>query len=85
MKNAAERMLEGPQSKQCFVCVKLAQNKGKALSSLLVFTQLFRTRNKLKNEYFSFSLLTFLDHKHVCVLEKMTTLHARVCCFHPIY
>ena len=32
--------------KQCFVCAKVAQNKGKTLCSLLVFTQLFRTRNK---------------------------------------
>ena len=34
------------QPKQCFVCAKFAQNKGKTLCSLLVLTQLFRTRNK---------------------------------------
>ena len=28
------------------VCAKFAQNKGKTLCSLLVLTQLFRTRNK---------------------------------------
>ena len=30
------------QPKQCFVCTKFAQNKGKTLCSLIVFTQLFR-------------------------------------------
>ena len=45
-KNATERMLEDPQPKQCCVCTKFAQNKGKTLCSLLVFTQLFRSRNK---------------------------------------
>ena len=39
-------MLEDPQPKQCFVFAKFPQNKGKTLGSLLVFTQLFRTRNK---------------------------------------
>ena len=34
------------QPQQCFVCAKFAQNKGKTLCSLLVLTQLFRTRNK---------------------------------------
>ena len=34
------------QPKQCFVCAKFAQNKGKTLCSLLVLTQLFRTRNE---------------------------------------
>ena len=32
---------------------------------------------KIKNaQYFSFSLLRFLDHMYLCVLEKMTTLRA---------
>ena len=38
------------QPKQCFVCTKFAQNKGKALFSLLVFTQLFR--QEIKNVVF---------------------------------
>ena len=41
-------MLEDPQPKQCFVCAKFAQNKGKTLWSLLVFTQLFRTKNEAR-------------------------------------
>ena len=39
-------MLEDPQPTQCRVCAKFAQNKGKTLFALLVFTQLFRLRNK---------------------------------------
>ena len=39
-------MLEDPQPKQCFVCAKFVHNSDKARYSLLVFTQLFRTRNK---------------------------------------
>ena len=38
------------QPKQCFVCSKFAQNKGKTLCSLLVFTQLFR--QEIKNAVF---------------------------------
>ena len=38
------------QRKQCFVCTKFAQNKGKTLCSLLVFTQLFR--QEIKNAVF---------------------------------
>ena len=38
------------QPKQCFVCAKFAQNKGKTLCSLLVFTQLFR--QEIKNAVF---------------------------------
>ena len=38
------------QPKQCFVCTKFAQNKGKTLYSLLVFTQLFR--QEIKNAVF---------------------------------
>ena len=38
------------QTKQCFVCTKFAQNKGKTLCSLLVFTQLFR--QEIKNVVF---------------------------------
>ena len=74
MKNAAEHMLEDPQPKQCCVCTKFAQNKGKTLCSLLVFTQLFRTRNKERS--FSLSLLRFLNHIYLCILEKMTMLRA---------
>ena len=45
-KNGTERMLEDPQPKLRSVCAKFAQKKGKTVFSLLVFTQLFRTRNK---------------------------------------
>ena len=69
------RRLEDPQPKQCFVCAPFAQNKGKTLCSLFVFTQLFRTRNK-KTQNFSLSSLRFLDHMYSCVIEKMTTLRA---------
>ena len=62
------------QRKQCFVCTKSAQNKGKTLCSLLVFTQIFR--QEIKNAIFSLSLLRFLDHMYLCVLEKMTALRA---------
>ena len=34
------------QPKQCFVCATFAQNKGKTLCSLLVFTQIFRQEIK---------------------------------------
>ena len=51
---AKERRSEIPvtlaQPKQCFVCAKFAQNKGKTLCSLLVFTQLFR--QEIKNAVF---------------------------------
>ena len=39
-------MLKGPQPKQDCLSAKFAQIEGKTLRSLLVFTQLFRTRNK---------------------------------------
>ena len=54
--NAAERMLEDPQPKQCFVCATFAQNKGNTLCSLFVFTQLFRTRNKKRRIFRSVHL-----------------------------
>ena len=38
------------QPKQCFVCAKFAQNKGKTLCSLLLFTQLFQ--QEIKNAVF---------------------------------
>ena len=38
------------QPKQCSVCAKFAQNKGKTLCSLLLFTQLFR--QEIKNAVF---------------------------------
>ena len=60
-------MLEDPQPKQCFVYAKFAQNKSKTLCSLLVFTQLFRTRNKEQWQYFLLSSLTFLDHMYLYV------------------
>ena len=60
-------MLEDPQPKQCFLYAKYAQNKSKTLCSLLVFTQLFRTRNKEQWQYFSLSSLTFLDHMYLYV------------------
>ena len=56
------------QPKQCFVCAKFAQNKGKTLCSLLVFTQLFE--QEIRMQYFSLSLLSFLDYMYLCVLEK---------------
>ena len=62
------------QPKQCFVCAKFSQNKGKTLCSLLLITQLFQ--QEIKMQYFSLSLLRFLDHMYLCVLKKMTTLRA---------
>ena len=56
-------MFEDPQPKQCFVCAEFAQNNGKTLCSLLVFTQLFRARNKERSFFRSVYL-------RVCVLKK---------------
>ena len=64
MKNAAERMLEDPQPKQCFVCAKFVQNKGKTLCCLLVFTQLLQ--KEIRNAVFFAQFL----------IAKRATLHA---------
>ena len=52
------------QPKQCFVCTKFAENKGKTLFSLLVFTQLFR--QEIKNAVF-FAQFTWLSRSYVLV------------------
>ena len=44
--NVVDNSSHASTTKTMFVCAKFAQNKGKTLCSLLVFTQLFRTRNK---------------------------------------
>ena len=62
-------MLEDPQPKQCCVWAKFAQNKGKTLCSLLVFTQLFRTRNKersiFRSVYLGFQIMSSSNPKRV--------------------
>ena len=50
-----------------FFCAKFAQNKGKTLCSLLVFTQLFRTRNKERS---IFAQLTQVSRSCTCAYLK---------------
>ena len=52
--SACLRMM-GSTTKTIFFSTKFAQNKGKTLCSLLVFTQLFRTRNKERSIFAQFT------------------------------
>ena len=58
-KIAVECMVEDSQPKQCFVCAKFAQNKGKTLWSLFVFTQLFRNKGRttFRSAYLCFYII----------------------------
>ena len=67
--NVLDNSSHASTTKTMFCSTKFAQNKGKTLCSLLVFTQLFR--QEIKSAVFSLSLLRFLDHMYLCVLEKI--------------
>ena len=56
-------------------CAKFAQNKGKTLCSLLVFTQLFRTRNKERS---IFAQLTQVSRSCTCAYLKKGPRYAPV-------
>ena len=64
--SACLRMM-GSTTKTMFFCAKFAQNKGKTLCSLLVFTQLFRTRNKERS---IFSQFTQVSRSCTCAYLK---------------
>ena len=65
MKNAAERMLEDPQLKQCFVCAMFAQNKDKICCLCLLYSHNY-FEQEIKNAIFS-AQFTYVSRSYVLV------------------
>ena len=64
-------MLEDPQPKLCFFAPSLLKIRARHFVACIHTTI---SNKKQRTQHFSLSLLTFLDHMYLCVLEQMTKL-----------